>query len=260
MSDSSQHLDSIRRQFTRQADAYIRMRQTTDERALAALVQLSGAEALHRVLDVACGPGFLTMAFARRCGSAVGLDATDTFLERARAEAERVGVRNVEFRTGDAEHLPFEDGVFDVASCRAAFHHFLRPDRVLAEMARVVGGSGRVLVADMLTSEDAAQAEYHNRLERLCDPTHVRALPQSEYQRLIADAGLEVVLAPRTEMSLDVEEWLDYGGPTAESRREITALMEASLEVDRTGLRVRREDGRLRFSYDAGVFVLARRA
>ena len=168
--DADSHLDRIRAQFGKQADVYARMRQTTDERSLNALVALSGADADARVLDVACGPGFLTMAFAARCRHAVGVDATEPFLAMARAEAEHRGLRNIEFRTGNAEQLPFGAGAFDVVSCRAAFHHFARPERVLAEMARVVAPHGRLLVADMLSSEDPAKAEYHNRMERLCDP------------------------------------------------------------------------------------------
>jgi ubiquinone/menaquinone biosynthesis C-methylase UbiE len=260
MSDTGEHLDAIRRQFTRQADAYSRMRQTTDERGLRALVRLAGTGSSHRVLDVACGPGFLTMAFARECAEAVGLDATDTFLDRARAEAERAGLHNVRFQTGDAERLPFDDGAFDIATCRAAFHHFPRPARALAEMARVIRSGGRLVIGDMLASEDPEQAAYHNHLERMCDPTHVRALSESEFRGLFADAGLEVLVAPRTELPQGVDEWLDYGGPTEEVRRDLVASLEASLAVDRTGLRVRREDGRLWFSYSVAAFLLAHRA
>jgi ubiquinone/menaquinone biosynthesis C-methylase UbiE len=258
MSDSSTHLDSIRRQFTRQADAYARMRQATDERGLSGLVGLSGVRPEHRVLDVACGPGFLTMAFARQCSAAIGLDATDAFLERAREVAARAGVANVEFRSGDAEALPFADGFFDVTSCRAAFHHFPRPERVLAEMARVTRPGGRIVIADMLGSEDPAKAEARDRLERLCDPSHARTLPVSEFRRLFEAAGLEVVFEPQLETATEVEEWLDYGGPSDEARRELVAMLESSLADDRFGLGVRREDGRLRFTYAVAAFVLAR--
>src|SRR5688572_5378739 len=106
MDDSQLHMQKIRDQFTRQAEAYIRMRQTTDEEALGKAVALTGVQSEHRVLDVACGPGFLTMAFARRCAEAVGLDATSVFLSLAREEAERRGLRNIQFHEGDAERLP----------------------------------------------------------------------------------------------------------------------------------------------------------
>jgi len=256
MSDSDPHLDAIRQQFTKQADAYVRMRQTTDERGLQGLVGLSGVQPQHRVLDVACGPGFLTMTFAARCAEAIGVDATPHFLELARAEAAARSLHNIEFRLGNAEQLGFPDESFDVVACRAAFHHFPNPDKVLQEMKRLARRSGRVVLADMLASEDPAQAAYHNRVERLCDPTHVRALAASEFEALFAAAGLEVIFAPTVPLDYDLDEWMDHGGPSAAAAREIQQLMEDSVEVDRSGLRVRREQGRLRFSHTGVVFVL----
>jgi ubiquinone/menaquinone biosynthesis C-methylase UbiE len=258
MGDSHERLEEIRRQFTRQADAYAAMPQTKDAAAHAGLVALVGAKPTDRVLDVACGPGFLTMAFARQCARAQGIDATAALLERARAEASRNGLHNVRFGLGDAEALPFADATFDVVACRAAFHHFERPQRVLAEMRRVVRSGGRLLVADMLGSEEPAKAAYHDRIERLCDPTHVRALPASEFERLFADTRLEVMARPSGVMHVDVGEWMGHGGPTPAAAAEIVRAFEDSLAVDRCGLAVRREDGRLRFSHTVAAFVLGR--
>ncbi len=252
------HLDLIREQFTRTAEAYARTRQATDERGLDALVGLSGATSSDRSLDVACGPGFLTLAFARRCAEATGFDATDAFLGLARAEAEVRGLRNVGFERGDAEHLPFSDSSFEVVSCRAAFHHFPRPGRVLSEMVRVATPDGRILLADMLGSEDAEQAELHDRIERLCDPTHVRALPESEFARLAAGVGLATVHRVRSTLDHDLDEWITHGAPGESARREIISAMESCLTDDRVGLNVRREGGRLRFTQQVAAFVLER--
>jgi len=234
------------------------MRQTTDERSLNALVQVCGADAGTRVLDVACGPGFLTMAFAARCRHAVGVDATEPFLTMARVEAEGRGLRNVEFRAGDAERLTFGDGSFDLVSCRAAFHHFPRPAHVLAEMVRVAARPGRLLIADMLTSEEPAKAEYHDHLERLCDPSHVRALTVTVFERLFEARGLTVRFRAEVPIDMEFEEWLAHGGPDASTAAQIRALMEASIDADRCGLNVRRENGVVRFTYQTGVFVVER--
>jgi ubiquinone/menaquinone biosynthesis C-methylase UbiE len=254
------HVERIRAQFTRQADVYARMRQTTDQKGLDGLVKLSGAEATHRVLDVACGPGFLTMTFAARTAHATGFDATDAFLALARAEAERRGLGNVEFRSGDAASLPFADASFDVVSCRAAFHHFPRPARILAEMRRVARPGASLVIADMLGSEDPAKAAYHDRMERLCDPTHVRALPETELRRLFTEAGLVVRFAGKSPLDIEVQEWIAHGGPNESVARELYALVEASLETDLSGLHVRREGDRLLFSHQGGAFLLSRPA
>src|SRR5262245_66260877 len=85
------------------------MRQITDERGLAALVALADTKPEDHALDVACGPGFLTLAFAARCAEAVGFDATPAFVERAAAEAARRGAANARFESGDAERLRSEE-------------------------------------------------------------------------------------------------------------------------------------------------------
>jgi ubiquinone/menaquinone biosynthesis C-methylase UbiE len=251
-------LDRVRAQFTRQADAYADMEQTRDRRGHEALVALAGTQPTDHVLDVACGPGFLTLAFAERCGEAVGVDATDNWLGRAGAEAARRGLANARFQAGDAGALPFPDAGFDVVACRAAFHHFPEPARVLAEMARVAKPGARIVVADMLGSEDPARAARHDAIERLCDPTHVRAIPPSEWRALFAAAGLETVRELPGEMAYDLEEWMAHGGPDAVAADEIRARMAASLADDAADLAVARVDGKLRFRHRVAIFVLRR--
>jgi ubiquinone/menaquinone biosynthesis C-methylase UbiE len=250
------HLSRIQDQFTRTADVYARMRQTTDERDLDAIVAIADPKSSARALDVACGPGFLTLALARRCAEATGFDATDAFLDLARKEARDRGQDNIQFQQGNAEALPYDDGAFDLVTCRAAFHHFPEPDRVLAEMTRVAAPGGRVLVADLLGSESDEQAQLHDRVERLCDPTHTRALPASEFSHLFANAGLVSVRDIHSSLDYDLDEWIAHGAPDDESRREIVALMESWVAEDPADLRVRREDGGLRFSHQTALFVL----
>ena len=114
MSDPREHLGRVRRQFTRQADAYSDMPQTNDAARAEALAAFTGVQPHHDVLDVACGPGFLTAALATRCGSALGVDATPALIERARRHAAQNGIVNLRFQLGDAEALPFADDAFDL--------------------------------------------------------------------------------------------------------------------------------------------------
>jgi len=251
-----QHIARVREQFTRQAEAYAGMQQTRDEASMRGLVALSGARAASRVLDVACGPGFLTLAFAGACAVARGIDATPAFVARARSLARERGVENVSFALGDVNALPEPDAAWDVVTCRAAFHHFPDPARVLAEMARVAKPGGTLLVADLLGSEQPERAALHDRIERLCDPTHVRALPDSEFLRLFRAQDLEVASQHGLEMHYDVEEWLAHGGPDAATAAEIRKLLEESIEGDRADLAVHRAEGRLRFRHRTAAFVL----
>lgn len=101
------------------------------------------------VLDVACGPGNFLREFARVVapdGLAVGIDASETMLERGAAEASRSGLDNLALIRGDATALPFGAGSFDAVCCFAALHLFADPFAALDEMRRVLGPGGRIAI------------------------------------------------------------------------------------------------------------------
>ena len=94
-------------------------------------------------LDVGTGAGGLAFALARRGADVVGVDISEEGLEHARRQADEDGLA-IDFRYGDAQELPFEDGTFDgVAS---AFGVIFAPDqeRAAAEVARVCCPGGKL--------------------------------------------------------------------------------------------------------------------
>src|ERR1700739_2501697 len=121
MKDHSDNLTAGQQQFRRQAEAYSTMKVVTDPRILDKMVDVSEMRPDARVLDVACGPGFVAMVFAPKCRSVLGIDATDTLVARARAETARRGISNITFTLGDVERMPFRTSEFDLATCRFAF-------------------------------------------------------------------------------------------------------------------------------------------
>ncbi len=99
------------------------------------------------VLDVACGPGNFSRAFASAVGDSglvVGIDASETMLERGAAELRRSGLGNLCLIRGDATAMPFVDDSFDAACCFAALHLLEDPLAGLDEMARVLTPGGRI--------------------------------------------------------------------------------------------------------------------
>jgi len=102
-----------------------------------------------RFLEVAPGPGFLSIELARRGFPVTALDISETFVAIARENARREGVP-VDFRLGNSAAMPFEDASFDFLVCRAAFKNFSEPVRALEEMHRVLRPGGRALVIDLL--------------------------------------------------------------------------------------------------------------
>ena len=182
MSDS--HADRVREAFSTQAPAFEDARFnrlfTLDASWLFECLELDGRELL---LDVAAGTGHVARTLSGRVRAAVALDATPAMLAAGRASADSEGIRNVIFQQGDATELPFLDETFDVVVSRFALHHVERPDAMLAEMARCLRPGGRLAVADMVADEGAELAQSQNRIERVRDPSHTRALPRSSHSR-----------------------------------------------------------------------------
>ena len=100
------------------------------------LDELFAQAAPQSILDVGCGEGVLVEKWARRLGDkrVVGLDLEDPTLQ---AEWEQRTAPNLEYRIMKAEHMPFADGEFDMASAIEVLEHVPDPEHTVAEMARV---------------------------------------------------------------------------------------------------------------------------
>jgi SAM-dependent methyltransferase len=104
-----------------------------------------------RALEVGCGPGHLSILLAKNDGFDVtGLDLDPAMIERARANAERVGPdeRLPSFVVGDVAALPFSARSFDVVVSTFSMHHWSDPPAGLAEIGRVLRPGGRAFIWD----------------------------------------------------------------------------------------------------------------
>src|ERR1700739_2835883 len=87
-----------------------------------------------RILEIAPGPGYLSVALAKLGAFKItGLDISESFVRMASQYAKREGV-TVRFIHGSASDIPLEDGMFDLIVCRAAFKNFSVPVKELHEM------------------------------------------------------------------------------------------------------------------------------
>jgi SAM-dependent methyltransferase/biotin operon repressor len=101
------------------------------------------------VADIACGEGYLSVESAQWARRVIGIDRSPDVLKRAKALAERRGVKNITWKRGDMEKLPLEDASVDVALLSQALHHAANPARAVAEAARILRPGGRVLALDL---------------------------------------------------------------------------------------------------------------
>jgi ubiquinone/menaquinone biosynthesis C-methylase UbiE len=101
------------------------------------------------VLEVAPGPGYLAISIAQLGPYRVsGLDISKSFVRIASENARQAGV-SIDFRQGDAAHMPFPDESFDFVVCRAAFKNFADPVGALNEIHRVLKPGGKASIYDL---------------------------------------------------------------------------------------------------------------
>jgi ubiquinone/menaquinone biosynthesis C-methylase UbiE len=202
------HENRVRDEFTRQAETFSASAAITDAALTQRFVTALGEAVKGTVLDVACGPGILSAAMAKSAREVVAFDLTPQMLKKAAQRCSEAGLANVTFREGNAAELPFADATFDAVVTRLSVHHFDQPKRVMSEISRVLRPGGRFVIADVISSEVADEAELQNAIEILRDPSHVRMLPASELTSLVAEAGFAIESQTAWDKPREFEEWM----------------------------------------------------
>lgn len=173
------------------------------------------APSAGEVVEIAPGPGFLSIEMARRGLRVKAVEISQTFLEIAAGNAAREGV-TVEWMAGDAAALPVEGASVDFVVCRAAFKNFSQPVKAMREMRRVLRPGGTALLIDM--RREATVQDVRPYVERmgvgwwsrqsmtLIFKTLIRrAYPLQEIYRMAAAAGWGVDELEVTTASMGFE-------------------------------------------------------
>jgi SAM-dependent methyltransferase len=245
------HQDRIVDQFTRQAVPFSAAPGIRDQAALQLLVDSSNVTARETVVDIACGPGLVVRAFAGAALHVTGIDVTPAMIVRARELV--LGLPNVTLDLGDVNVLPYQDGEFDVVVSRFAFHHFVDPRAVLAEMKRVCKPGGRVLVCDLLGAEDPNKAAAFHDLEMVRDPSHVRSRRLGELKGYYRAHDLEPEVVAMYHLTFELEGLIARSFPSDGDRNGLRRRYLAALDGDGLGLHLSRVGSEIHGAYDVAI-------
>lgn len=157
-------------------------------------VAVSELKTGETVLDIGSGGGLDAFLAAKKVGTTgrvVGIDFTKEMIRKAMRKARELGLKNVEFRLGDAEDMPVEANSIDVVISNCVINLAPDKDKVFKETHRVLKPGGRLVISDIVT-----EGELPNEIRR--DPRYwaecvAGALDIEDYLEKIRKAGFKHV-------------------------------------------------------------------
>ncbi len=146
------------------------------------------------VVDLGSGGGIDVFLSSKRVGASgkvYGIDATPEMIYRARKTAKENGYENVEFRLGEIEHIPLDDGVADVVISNCVIN--LSPDKgqVFKEAFRILKPGGRIAVSDIVLLKDLPE-DIRRDLKAWSECVS-GAISEEKYMGAIRSAGFDKV-------------------------------------------------------------------
>lgn len=161
------------------------------------------------VLDLGSGAGFDCFLAARAVGPegrVIGVDMTDAMIHKARRNAKKSGIDNVEFRRGEIERLPVDDKAVDVIISNCVVNLSPQKAAVFREAYRVLKPGGRLAIADVVAVRPLPEA-FRNDPQMHCACIGGAATVQ-ELQNLLKIAGFEAIrIRLRQESRELIQNW-----------------------------------------------------
>ena len=181
------------------------------------------------VVDIGSGAGIDCLLAARKVGSTgrvIGIDMTPVMIEKARENARRGGVDNVEFRIGDAESMPVGDGAADWVISNCVIN--LSPDKpqVFREAFRVLKPGGRLSITDIMVE---ALPWVLRKSANLYTSCVAGAISEKQYLQGLQDAGFsdvkvtERIVYDRGQILALIRETRPFGRLTSLLKRPLFA-------------------------------------
>jgi len=250
---TTSHHDLIIDQFTRQATPFAEKPEHRDAVLMARLLDFSGVTAKDAVLDVACGPGLVSCAFAAKAKEVTGIDLTPAMIEKARQMQDARGLSNLTWDIGNSEALPYPDATFSMVVTRYSLHHFPAPLQAWKEMVRVCRPGGTVLVADVALPPDKAAAYDH--FETLRDPSHTHALTLNSFPAMAREVGLTDTRTDFFRVAMESDSLINASFPEPGNQQRLRDMLREDLGRDHLGFEVEKRGAEIWLSFPTLVVI-----
>ncbi len=190
-----------------------------DDTFVAHALRLVNRRERGRALDIGAGPGQIVVKLARILTrwKFVAVDRSSHMIAEAVANLAAAGPElagRVEFQIADANALPYPDATFDLVVCNSVLHHMAEPERLLAEIARLVKPHGALLLRDLRRPNRLAHdwhvrrhgRYYAGKMRELYEASIRAAYILPELQRLVDASrlsGVRVFNEPATHIGVE---------------------------------------------------------
>jgi len=214
----------------------------------------------ERVLDLSGRAGTLGLRAADAAASVEVMQRDAELTEEGRRLARSLGYQNLYFHTGRPDHLPFDDGQFDLAFWCLGLSREPQPLACLAEAGRVLAPSGRLVLQEVVAFEAAALDLKVWELERRRDPAFLLFYREEEVCTMARLGGFALAHEDRTAMTQDFDYWADtLGRDRPGGQKELEELKRFFFTLpppDQDRMDLALADGRISFVYPLLTLVL----
>ena len=248
-----EHNENIISQFTKQAVPFTKKMEHSHEGAFRLMFEVTGVTNDDTVLDVACGPGLVSCAFATIANHVTGIDITPAMIEQAKLLQDSKKLENITWKIGDVTSLPFEDNSFSLVITRYSFHHIMDPISVLSEMKRVCKLGGRIVVIDVTPEKD--KADRYNKMEKLRDSSHVKAFTISEFEYMFNQSNIAIQKTESYGLEMDLDGQLKASFPNPGDEVKIREMFEEDVKLNNLGVNSYIKNNKIYFQYPTSIIV-----
>lgn len=162
------------------------------------------------VLDLDSGGGFDCFLARRQVGETgivIGVDMTPDMISLARANAEKSGFSNIEFRLGEIEHLPVADNSVDVIISNCVINLALNKEQVFRDAYRVLKNGGRLSISDVVATAELPEAVKQDM--QLLSGCIAGAEHVDKVRIMLRDAGfVNITLTPKDNSREIIGSWV----------------------------------------------------